>query len=55
MRYHFLRDLAKDGSIELVYCRSEDQIADILTKSLKLAAFEKLRGLPGVCSTTVLN
>ncbi|KAK1587599.1 hypothetical protein Q3G72_014626 [Acer saccharum] len=55
VRYHFLRDLAKGGSIELVYCQSENQIADILTKSLKLAAFEKLRGLLGVCYTIVLN
>ncbi|KAL6323292.1 hypothetical protein AAG906_029299 [Vitis piasezkii] len=32
VRYHFLRDLCKDGVIDLVFCKSEDQIADILTK-----------------------
>ena len=52
-RYHFLRDLGKDGLIELVYYRSEDQIADILTKPLKLATFVKLHALFGVCSAFV--
>jgi len=50
VRYHFLRNLVTEKIIDLVYCRSEDQVADILTKSLKLKAFEKLRGLLGVCS-----
>ena len=50
VRYHFLRDLCKDGIIELVFCKSENQIADILTKPLKLVMFLKLRRLIGVCS-----
>ena len=50
VRFHFLRDLIKDGTINMVFCRSEDQVADILTKPLKLAAFLKLRQLLGVCS-----
>lgn len=39
VKYHFLRDLMNDGVINRVYCRSEDQIADILTKPLKFPAF----------------
>ncbi|XP_074580864.1 uncharacterized protein LOC141837341 [Curcuma longa] len=31
---------SNDGTIRLVYCRSEDQVADIQTKPLKLATFE---------------
>lgn len=50
VRFHFLRELIKEGIIELVHCRSEDQVADILTKPLKLTTFVKLRGLLGVCS-----
>jgi hypothetical protein len=50
VRYYFLRDLSNDGTIKLVYCRSEDQVADIHTKPLKFATFVKLRGLLGVCS-----
>lgn len=55
VRYHFLRDLVKDGIIELIFCRSEEQVADVLTKPLKLGAFLKLRDLLGVCSETYLN
>jgi hypothetical protein len=43
VRFHFLRDLTKDGVVELVHCRTEDQLADILTKPLKLDSFCKLR------------
>ncbi|CAL2235242.1 unnamed protein product [Prunus armeniaca] len=49
VRYHFLHDLTKDETIDLIYCISEDQVADILTKPLKLPAFSKLRKLLGVC------
>lgn len=45
-----LRDLCKDGVIELEFCKSEDQAADILTKPLKQPVFVKLRGILGVCS-----
>ncbi|PHT61425.1 hypothetical protein T459_34721 [Capsicum annuum] len=50
VRFHFLRDLTEDGVIDFVYCKSEDQITDIFTKSLKHASFVKLRKLLGVCS-----
>ncbi|KAL8137843.1 hypothetical protein V2J09_003844 [Rumex salicifolius] len=43
VRYHFLRDLTKEGVIKLVYCRSEMQLADIMTKPLKLPSFQKIR------------
>jgi len=42
VRFHFLRDLYKEGVIDLVFCKSEDQIADILTKPLKPVIFVKL-------------
>ena len=48
--YHFLRELAYDGTINMFYCNSEDQVADILTKPLKLDVLVKLRRLLGVCS-----
>lgn len=50
VRYHFLCDLSNEGTIKLVYCRSEDQIVDIMTKPLKFDAFEKLHDLLGMCS-----
>lgn len=48
VRYHFLCDLVNNGTIDLLHCRSEDQIADIFTKALKYPVFKKLRHLPGV-------
>lgn len=50
VRYHFLHDLTKDGIIELVHCRSEDQIANILAMPLKIATFMRLLGLLGMYS-----
>ncbi|CAK9161582.1 unnamed protein product [Ilex paraguariensis] len=49
VRFHFLRDLIKDGAIELVHCGTEDQVADVMTKPLKLDTFLRLREMPGVC------
>ncbi|CAL9025585.1 unnamed protein product [Prunus brigantina] len=54
VRFHFLRDLTKEV-VELVYCRSEDQVADILTKPLKIDAFVKLRELLEVYSKSSVN
>lgn len=47
---HFLRNLRNDGAIELVYCKSEDQVADIFTNTLKRETFEKLRRLLDICT-----
>ncbi|CAL5333116.1 unnamed protein product [Camellia sinensis] len=55
VKYHFLRDLTNDGVIDLIYCRSEDQVADILTKSLKFPAFQKLRKMLGVCTSDTFS
>nr|GMC79868.1 Retrovirus-related Pol polyprotein from transposon TNT 1-94 [Ipomoea batatas] len=48
IRYHFLRDQVEKRIIELVYCKSEDQLADIFTKSLKHEAFDKFKKIIGV-------
>lgn len=55
VRFHFLRNLTKNGTIELVHCGSQDQVADIMTKPLKLSAFLKLRELLGVCEISDIN
>lgn len=54
VRYHFLRDLSKDGVVELKYCSSQEQIADVMTKPLKLDVFVKLREQLGVCEVPKL-
>ena len=55
VRFHFLRELRKDGSVELVHCSSEDQLANVMTKPLKLEQFLKLRKYLGVCSIIDIN
>ena len=55
VRFHFLRNLIKDEVVELVQCSTQEQIADILTKPLKLEVFVKMRGLMGVCEYPRIN
>ena len=48
VRYHYLRNLASEGIMKLVFCGTNDQVADIMTKPIKLDQFEKLRRLLGM-------
>ena len=43
MRFHYLRELAGDGKLRLSYCRSEDQIADLLTTGVTNDVFKRLK------------
>lgn len=44
--HHFARDRVELGEIEFVYCKSEDNVSDCLTKALRRIAFESgLKGL----------
>jgi hypothetical protein len=49
VRFHFLRELCREGVIELKHCNTRDQVVDIMTKALKMDTFEKLRNLMGIC------
>ena len=42
-RYHFLRDQVNNDKLELLHCKTEDQLADILTKALKTSTLENLK------------
>jgi hypothetical protein len=55
VRFHFLRDLTKEGIIELTFCKSQDQLADIMTKALKLDTFCKLREGIGMCDSSSIG
>lgn len=50
IKYMFLHDLREEGTIKLEFCRSEDQLDDIMTKLSKLDTFVKLRKLIGICN-----
>ena len=49
VKYHAIREAEKQGHVNVVYCSSENQVADILTKELPRNRFEFLRGELGVC------
>ncbi|KAI5329222.1 hypothetical protein L3X38_028619 [Prunus dulcis] len=49
-KFHFIREAIQAKEIELIYCKTEDQIADILTKALSKDRFVYLRDLLGVKS-----
>ena len=51
IKLFFLREVQKDGSIILIYCKTEQQVADIFTKPLPVSKFEFLRTRLGVCSS----
>lgn len=50
VRFHFLRDLVKEGRVSLKHCGTQEQVADIFTKPLGREVFETLRSRLGVCS-----
>ncbi|XP_074323103.1 secreted RxLR effector protein 161-like [Apium graveolens] len=47
-RYHFIRECVERGEIILKHVKSEVQKADVLTKALTVAKFEKMRSLLGI-------
>jgi len=51
LRHHFVRDVLKDGLIELKYLRTEDMPADILTKGLPRGKHFRCMDLLGIRRT----
>ena len=43
IKYHFIRDEARKGIINVQYCRSDNMITDMLTQGLYAERFVKLR------------
>ena len=33
-KFHFIRDAIQEGVVDLIYCKGQDQVADIFTKAL---------------------
>jgi predicted peroxiredoxin len=49
IKLYFLREMQQNGEVTLVYCKSEEQLADLFTKALPVSKFEFLRQKIGVC------
>ena len=52
IKYHFIRDCLKEGSIKANHIATTDQLADILTKSLGKAQFQEMRRRIGLKQIT---
>ena len=48
IRHHFVRDKVAEKVVEVRYCKTDDMIADILTKPLCAPKFNKLRSMMGM-------
>ena len=48
IKYHFIREQVANGTICLKYCKTEDMLADLLTKGVGPEKFERLRMLYGM-------
>jgi len=53
--FHFLRELTKDETIQLIHCSTHEQVVDVMTKPLKLDTFVKLYKLIEVCLLMDVN
>ncbi|KAJ0748566.1 putative alcohol dehydrogenase [Helianthus annuus] len=45
VKYHFIRDLIKNDEVEVCFCSTKDQVADILTKALQPKDFYHFKEL----------
>jgi hypothetical protein len=52
-RYHLIRDYVEKGVLEVDYVRTEDQLADVLTKALGRIRFQELRSRIGVAAISL--
>ena len=48
VRYHFIRELIEYDKLKLVYCPTQNMVADIMTKALGTIAHERLRMAMGL-------
>ncbi|KAJ0801006.1 putative RNA-directed DNA polymerase [Helianthus annuus] len=50
VKYHFIRDLVKNNELEILFCPTKHQIADILTKALQPKDYVNMRNLMNVAA-----
>ena len=48
IKFHFIRETIENNQVQLIYCPTENMIADVLTKGLSKPRFEELRSKMGV-------
>ena len=55
LQYHFVREKIEYKEIELIYCNTSDNVADIFTKLVGEILFEVLRKKLGVVDNSFLQ
>ena len=55
MRFHYLRKQVIDEKMNVEHCRTENQIADIMTKGVQVEVFRRLRAMMNVDSLDTMN
>jgi hypothetical protein len=55
LRFHYLRDQVTKGLLNMKHRRSEFQIDDVLTKSVQIEVFKRLRDMVGVEALAEMN
>ena len=53
IKYHFIRDYVAKGEIQIKFCTTNEQLADIFTKALPKRKFEYLRDMLGITSLSI--
>jgi hypothetical protein len=53
IRYHYICDRVQRGAIKLQYVRTNEQVADVLTKPLSRAKFEHFQDKLGISVTKI--
>ena len=48
IKHHFIREAVEDDEVQIKYCKTEDQAADIFTKALPRDKFEFFREMLSV-------
>jgi hypothetical protein len=43
IKHHFIREAIEEGEVELKFCKSKEQAANIFTKALPKEKFQQLR------------
>ncbi|MCI48405.1 cationic amino acid transporter 1-like, partial [Trifolium medium] len=55
MKFHYLREQVSNGTLKLEHCRTELQVADLLTKAVTVETFVRLKNLMCVKSLGNMN
>ena len=55
IRYHFVREKVEDGQVNLVYCPTQDMLADMMTKPIVSVQFDLLRSKLGIQGSRIVE